>query len=62
MSGVTHRDCAGQARLVRDLKAQLDREMEQDLGPERVATAKKLAVKLSRELKVLETMCAKCRA
>lgn len=62
MSAVTHRDCAGQAGLVRDLKAQLDREMGQDLGPERVARAKKLAVRLARELKALETMCAKCRA
>ncbi|KAF0232550.1 MAG: hypothetical protein FD177_2437 [Desulfovibrionaceae bacterium] len=61
-STITHRDCAGQAQLVRDIKRNLDREMEQDLGPERVVKARRLAVNLSRELKALETMCARCRA
>ena len=61
-SVITHRECAGQARLVREIKGSLDREMEQDLGPERVEKARRAAVRLSRELKVLQTMCARCRA
>lgn len=57
---VTHRDCAGQATLVRTIKRDLDQVMAQDVGPNRVGKARQLAVNLGRELRTLETMCARC--
>lgn len=56
---VTERDCAGQAVVIRNLKARLDKAMAEE-GPINTSLARDLALSLAGEIKAFQILCTAC--